>query len=408
MNASKKVITDCRHFTGYKPCGKSSICDSTCAHVDIPKISLLIVHLGALGAVVRATSILKMIKRKYPSSRITWVTDKPADQLLKNNNLIDRVYTTTEADLLCLGALNFEIAFVIDKSLKAFGVINRTHVDFIYGFKVDPSSGAILPATSAAEELWDVGLDDNKKFFVNKKTEVQLMAEALELPYQRDDYYMPLSQSEMDLSDSRRSAWLNYKNAERAPAHVLIGLNTGCSSVLPYKKMSIELHRELILKLNEIPNIKVVLLGGPEDIERNNSIAEGLDVIRSPENLGLRDGYASVAAMDIVVSGDSLGMHMAIAAKKHVVAWFGPTCAHEIELYDRGSTVLSKVSCGPCWKKSCQKEQMCYDQVSITDLVKAVEVGICERLGLASNSNSTDSISGGFTFKHSFDQEISK
>ena len=45
-------------------------------------------------------------------------------------------------------------------------------------------------------------------------------------------------------------------------------------------------------------------------------------------------------ACDIVVSGDSLGMHMAIGLKKWVVAWFGPTCHQEIDLYDRGAKFL--------------------------------------------------------------------
>ncbi|UOF02405.1 glycosyltransferase family 9 protein [Bdellovibrio reynosensis] len=362
------AITACRHFSGYKPCAKNSSCDSLCPSKDIPQSSLLIVHLGALGAVVRSTSLLKAIKRKFPQSMITWVTDAPAHHLLKNHPGIDRVLTTAESDLLQLSALEFEAAFVIDKSLKAAGVLKKTTVDFIYGFVNDPRTGAILPATSAADELWSLGLDNHKKFFVNVKPETQLMIEALELGgYQRDEYWLPLTESEESQAQNRRAHWLEKKE-------ILIGLNTGCSNVIAHKKWTVEYYRLLIKQIHKAhPNAAIVLLGGPEDTERNQAIAQDLNVISSETQSGLRDGLVSIAACDVVVTGDSLGMHMAISQKKQVIAWFGPTCAHEIDLYDRGFKILTKSPCSPCWKRTCEKSIMCYDQVSLEEVLHALK-----------------------------------
>jgi heptosyltransferase-2 len=360
----------CRYFTGYKPCLKNPVCDQSCKHADVPKVSLLIIHLGALGAVVRSTALLKAIKRKYPGSMITWVTDAPAQQLLAEHPGIDRVLTTHHGDIIQLAALEFDVAFVIDKSLKATGILNKTQVGKTYGFQSRPENGAIVPATRAADELWSLGLDNYKKFYVNKKSEIQLVHEALELgPYVRDNYWLPLSSSEKKEVTKRRNLWLSAENKE-----MLIGINTGCSSVIPYKKLSIDYHRKMILKISdEIPGAGIVLLGGPEDQERNNLISNGLNVISSPVNLGLRDGLVSVASCDVVVTGDSLGMHMAISQKINVVAWFGPTCSHEIDLFDRGTHVLTKSSCSPCWKRACEKSEMCYDQVSLEELLNAIK-----------------------------------
>lgn len=364
------AIFECRHFSGYKPCGKSSVCDSSCPAKNIPAVSVLLVHLGALGAVVRSTTLLRAIKRKFPTAMITWVTDAPAHHLLNQHPAIDRVLTTSEADLLQLSALEFECAFVIDKSLKAAGVLQRANVDQVYGFKVHPKNGAILPATMAAEELWSLGLDNHKKFFQNQKPETQLMIEALELgPYQRDDYWLPLSLEEERRSQDRRVGWLETRNKK-----IVIGLNTGCSAVIPYKKLTIDFHREMICRIQrDFTDAVVVLLGGPEDSERNKAIAEGLPVIASETTSGLRDGLVSVAACDVVITGDSLGMHMAISQKKQVIAWFGPTCAHEIDLFDRGFKVLSQSPCSPCWKRTCEKSIMCYDQVSLEEIVHALK-----------------------------------
>lgn len=362
------AMTQCRHFSGYKPCARNSRCDESCRSYDVAAVSLLIVHLGALGAVVRSTSLLKAIKRKFPSSQITWVTDAPAHRLLQGHPAIDRVLTTSETDLLQLSALEFDIGFVIDKSLKASGVLRRTVVEQVYGFVADPRSGAILPATPAAEELWSLGLDNHLKFHVNKKPETQLMIEALELgPFQRDDYWLPLTKPEQLQAHERRQSWLGDKQA-------LLGINTGCSAVIPAKKFTVEFQRRMIQKLAaKFPQFQIVLLGGPEDSLRNQQIAMDLPVISSATEAGLRDGLVSVAACDLVITGDSLGLHMAISQQKTTIAWFGPTCAHEIDLYGRGVALLASSTCSPCWKRSCEKTQMCYDQVSLEEIVHAVE-----------------------------------
>ena len=367
----KNIQVDCRYFNGYKPCGKSSTCDTNCPHKNIPTETILVIHLEALGAVLRATSILPAIKRNFPNAHITWVTQAPAQAFFFENPLVDRVLTTKTEDLLQLSALNFDKAFVVDKSLKANGILKQTSYKKLYGF-TNTKYGAIVPATPAGEELWQLGLDNHKKFFVNQKAETQLMIEALELgPFQRDEYQFFFSAAEKKKSQERRRRW--SKDHQK----LVIGLNTGCSTVIPYKKLSINEHRELIFDLIDLNLGEIVLLGGPEDKERNLEIARGIQGIHlSNCEGGLRDGLVSVDACDLVVSGDSLGMHMAIARQKWVVAWFGPTCAQEIDLYERGVHVITQASCHPCWKRQCDKEVMCYDLVDRRDILRGLQKGI--------------------------------
>jgi heptosyltransferase-2 len=148
---------------------------------------------------------------------------------------------------------------------------------------------------------------------------------------------------------------------------------------LPAKKLSVDGHRQLIrflLRDARFEGCPIVLLGGPEDTERNAEIAKDLPVIQSPTTRGLRDGLISVEACDLVFTGDSLGMHMAIGLRKWVVAWFGPTCAQEIDLYGRGQKIRTFASCSPCWKKACGMERMCYDQVHFAQGLQALAEGL--------------------------------
>jgi heptosyltransferase-2 len=364
---------DCRYFNGYKPCGKGLTCEPTCPSYAPIGTRVLVVHLEALGAVLRSTSLLAAIRRRYRQAHITWVTKAPAQALLAGLDEIDRLLTLHPDDVLKLSNLHFDVALVIDKSLVASGLVKHCQVGQTKGFVADSMHGAIVPANPEAHELWNLGLSDTRKFFVNQKTEQRLIHESLALgEYRKDEYLVRLSESEQTQSRQRREQWSN----RGVP---LIGINTGCSGVLPHKKLSVEGHRELIQRILQQPSLKkcrLVLLGGAEDRERNEVIAHGLPVIQSPLLNGLRDGLISVAACDLVFSGDSLGMHMAIGLKKWVVAWFGPSCQQEIELYGRGRKILTEAPCSPCWKRVCQQPRMCYDQVDFNACAYALEEGL--------------------------------
>lgn len=358
---------ECSHFTGAKPCGFSkSHCPTLCEHYSKRGMQILVVHLGALGAVVRSTGLLPLIKSKYPNSELTWVTDRPAHLLLQNHPELKRVLTSEFQDLLQLSNFHFDIAFVVDKDLKASGVLKMAKVKKVLGF-VSDENGVILPQNHSAQELWELGLNDENKFFKNQKSELELLKETFELDGQLRGYSLPLTGSEIEKSKKRHDLW-----SERGQRQV-IGLNTGCAAVLPAKKLSIQNHRDLIRKIKiQHPEFQIVLLGGPEDTVRNVEISEGLDVILSPTEKGLRDGLTSVAACDVVMTGDSLGMHMAISQKKRVVAWFGPSCQQEIDLFGLGEKIMTLANCSPCWKRSCQKSVMCYDLVDLNQVVEAI------------------------------------
>jgi heptosyltransferase-2 len=145
-----------------------------------------------------------------------------------------------------------------------------------------------------------------------------------------------------------------------------VGFNTGCSPQYPYKKLPLGAQREAIALLGEALGEPVLLLGGPEDTARNHALAADLGerVLLTPSEDGLRAGAAQVDRVEVVVTGDSLGMHLAIALRKHVVVWFGVTCPAEIELYGRGIKLLADVGCAPCWRRSCDQEPKCYDRVA--------------------------------------------
>ena len=65
--------TDCRFFTGYRPCSFGGACDG-CGDYQSVQLDVLLINLDALGDVLRTTALLPAIRRQYPRARITWLT----------------------------------------------------------------------------------------------------------------------------------------------------------------------------------------------------------------------------------------------------------------------------------------------------------------------------------------------
>ena len=357
--------TDCRLFTGYSPCRHRRSCEG-CSHYEKISSRILLIQLDALGDVLRTTCLLPAIRRAHPRAHITWLTRREASPLLAHNPLIDRVLLLGEATAAVLSALSFDLALCPDKSVTAGALMATVRAKEKRGFVVE-EGGAIVPISESARYLYQLGLDNEEKFFRNQKSEQQIVAEAMGFPYKRDRYTIVLT------DDERLRALELRSIAGIAEGEVLVGWNTGCSSRYPYKRLTVSDQVELMhMSWDFLPRkdrVRFALLGGgPADELRNKQIAEQLarrqvPTTQTPCQQGLRAGLAAAAACDLIVSGDSLGLHLGIGLKKPVVAWFGMTCHQEIEVYGRGVKVLSSVPCRPCWQSTCSQEKKCYAEL---------------------------------------------
>ncbi len=346
------------------PCARNTVCSKLCQSFDLVEKAILVIHLGAMGSVVRSTALLRKIKSENPRSYIVWVTERPSDQILKYHPAIDRVLDFNFETLMALKAFKFETVFALDKDVKTAGLLTTLTYKNLKGFVANPINGSIAAADTDADELWQLGLSNQKKFFGNTKSEIQLLFETCGFEFQSEKYWLHLTPTEQFESKNRRQQWLGDRK-------ILIGINTGCGNVITYKKMSMESQILLIEKIHKLmPEARVVLLGGKDETNINNEIALVQPQIVLSNTLGgVRDGLQSIAAVDILISGDSFAMHAGIALDRYTLAWFGPTCAHEVEFYGNGAAIESDFGCSPCWKRDCSKQTMCYDYVDTDQFI---------------------------------------
>lgn len=336
-----------------------------------PKI--LVIHLEALGAVLQSTAILPALKRKFPKGHITWLTSRAALPLLKNNALIDEVLSWSPKILDEFASKTFDTVINLDKAPGPASLSVMLNGLIKYGFGWGPL-GNLYSLSTKGDYAFSLGLDNELKFKINQKSNQEIFCDLADLPYSRDDYQLDLSAEEKEESEA-------YRKTQAPNSDWIIGINTGCADNFPYKKFTIARHQELVeALLTSFPKSSIFLLGGRAETKRNDEIAEPFKgrleiegrVVKTPTQEGLRSGIVYENACDLVISGDTLGMHIAIGLRKKVVAWFSLTCEQEIDIYDRGIKLLADVTCGPCWLSSCDQEPKCYNQVPVSVVVEAV------------------------------------
>lgn len=365
-----KEIPDCKKFTGYKPCYPDHNCleDGCKDHIPIGT-KILIINLDAMGDVLMTTAQLPALKRKYPDSTIYWITLKIAAPLLDQNQYLDKIYVYDAESISILNQIEFDVVMNVDKSQRSCALLNSVKAKKKLGFGLD-KNGKIIPVNDGALYNYNLGMDDNLKFKINKRTGQDYLAETFELEYKRDEYTFNFTEQELRFIE-------NYKKERKIrDSDKIIGFNTGCSNLYPNKKMSVGQHIYLINKLLSKRKYKVMLLGGPEDTERNKEIADHFKgrIINTPTDQGVRFGACYESIPQLIITGDSFGMHLAIALKKYVIAWFGVSCWNEIDLYDRGLKIFQEnLFCSPCWKKECPYDLECIKNLDLQIFLDEVE-----------------------------------
>jgi ADP-heptose:LPS heptosyltransferase len=363
------TIPDCKNFTGYKPCFPGTRCYEKCVSPDPRGKSILIINLDALGNVLVTTSLLPALKRKYPRSHISWITLKNAVPLLENNPYVDRVFPWEAESWLILQQMQFDLVMNADKSQRSGALVLALQARQKLGFGID-TNGVIVPLNPEAHENYILGLDDHLKFKVNEKTVSRILCETFKLQYKGDEYVLTLSTEEEEFCDRYREA-VGIHDEE-----FVVGFNTGCSELFPNKKMTLEQHVALIERLAAIPGLRLLLVGGPEDTQRNAEIARqaGENVTNTPTEEGIRRGLCYLNICDLVITGDSFGMHAAVGLKKLVIVWFGVSSATEVDLYDRGVKLVPQgLECSPCWKRVCPYSLECIQMIDLEAIERHVQ-----------------------------------
>ncbi len=403
-----KIHQDCHYFKGNMPCTfhkQQGIHCANCQYYEKIAFKILIIKLDAVGDVLRTTCLLQGLKGKYQDSHITWLTRKNAVELFENNDLVDTVLDCSIESLIQIQLEKYDLVINVDATPLSAQLAMLSKGDKKIGFGYD-EKGFVYSFNKEAQKWFEMGLfDDVKK--ANTQSYQSIILDICGLNPSKHEIIFRLSEEERQFANE-------FKLRHGITQEIIIGLNTGAGKRWKQKSWTIEGYCGLIElitaenKGHEYENRKkqaeaecqesgfntqrILLLGGPEEIECNKYLAERYKniVIDTGCNNTLRKFGALVDLCDIVVTGDTFAMHIAIGLGKKVIALFGPTSHTEIELYGRGKKIYAgsssnfqsednKLNCLCCYKKDCDIHPNCMELITPQQVLNAI-CALCNQI----------------------------
>jgi heptosyltransferase II len=299
---------------------------------------LLIVKFGALGDVVRTAYLLPALAAKHPRARIHWWTSPGAVDLLRFN---PHIYSLVAGDAgrAALERAEFEFAISLDDEREILEGLSKLRVKRTIGARLE---GGERRYCDTSASWFDMGLisrhgktraDELKR--LNQREHHTFLEEMIGAPIPEPSFF---NSSTLEAS-VRRSLPGGYFH---------VGLNSGSGGRWPSKQLplneAVTLVRRLAGSRVDGRPIMVWLLGGRDEAARTRSILEGAasGAVRDPGNdQNLLEFAARVKALDLLITSDSLALHMAVSQKVPSVSFFAPTSAAEIGTFGLGAKVVS-------------------------------------------------------------------
>ena len=288
-------------------------------------IKICIIKLGALGDVVRTTSILEAIKEKYPTSEITWITKPMSKEILTENPNINQILTINDN----IG-IKFDILYNFDIEQDATKLALQIKADKKYGYY--DNGGFPASFNESAEYYLNTVFDDNLKKS-NRKSYQEMIFETAELEYKNQKPKLFISEQAKQFAE-------NFIKENNLIDKKIIGLNIGSSERWPSKAWHIEKIKEFIIKAKE-KKYEVILLGADNEEQAKQKLISGFKVYFPETSDSLKKLFAIINICDKIVTADSLVLHTALAFNKPTIGLFFCSTPYEIEGYNSLTKIIS-------------------------------------------------------------------
>lgn len=320
-------------------------------------MKILIVKFGALGDVIRTTYFLKALYERYNAPKIYWVTSLAATDLLRFNPYIYKLTT----DFKMLKSENFDLCLSLDDETDILEQVQH--------LSIEKTTGAFLENDkrkySDDAAIWfDMGLisrfgkeEADRRKVANQLSHTAIFSKMLDIDIKEAKFYnSPLIEEQV--------ANASYKKA------LCIGVNSGAGGRWESKKMPLNevvlLIKKIMAKYSDACQLRLLLLGGEAEKERNEAIMNAVDspcLELADSNNSLLEFAAIVKSCDYLISSDSLALHMAISQGVPNLSFYAPTSAAEIDTFGTGVKVISTAAdycnySGDCDNSSITAERL--------------------------------------------------
>jgi len=324
---------------------------------------LLIRSTNWIGDAIMTTPAVRSIRKNFPQTHISILAKPWVAPVFENSSHVDTVLIYDGAGrhkgiwgrvrlARDLRPYNFEAAILLQNAFEAALITFLAGIPLRIGYNTDGRSFLLTHPVACKPE------------------------------YKKDHqtrYYLNILRG-VGLKEGRQDLFLNLGSKERARARDIlfehgiskqervIGINPS-ATYGPAKQWPFERYARLADKIQDFADCRVVIFGGPEDIQLGRRISHMIK--HAPFDLSgkteLGEAMALIERCSLFITNDSGLMHVAAALNVPLIVIFGSTNATTTgPLSSKSRVVQIPMVCSPCLKPECPEGHLnCMDQIDV-------------------------------------------
>lgn len=340
-------------------------------------MEILIVKLSAIGDVVHTLPSLEALRAAYPESRITWLVEENARDIIRGHPCLDNIIVFKRKRWLTgifkpsiyLQTVGEVISFIKELRGKEYDLV----IDFQGLFK----SGILALLSGGKRRL---GYDKTRELsyiFLNERIQsynpdLHAVERCLNLAgYLGAEVNGPrfsIPFGERDMKCVKR--FLRNNGIDESDRMIAVHPGSGWVTKLWERERFSYLCDRIIDQFG----VRIIFTGDEDDRSMIEAISSKMHgrAFNTAGRMSLKELACFLSLVDLMITTDTGPMHIASAMKTPVVAIFGPTAPWRTGPYGNGHTVIrSNVACSPCFKKKCDTKR-CMDEITVDDVFSSV------------------------------------
>jgi heptosyltransferase I len=334
--------------------------------------NILIIRPSAIGDVVMASPMIRVLRRHYPEARLAWLVEPPSVDLLRSNTGLDELIIWQKKEW-------------IDLFRKCrFLILSREILEFSRQLR-EKRFDLVIDAQGLLRSRWlawlsgareRVGFESKEpgRFLMTKLTtkgdhtgvmgsEYSYMMRVLGLDH--EDFHPEIILSQDDENSAHE---ILEKLKIRARYAVFAPFTTR-----PQKHWFEDRWEELAGLIYENFGLQSVILGGKDDYYSSlcmKKAAHG-QIFNLAGQTSLGQSAAIIKNSSLLIGVDTGLTHMGAAFDCPTIALFGATCPYLYTAGERSSVIYNPMKCSPCRRNPvCDGDFTCMKSINPGDVLK--------------------------------------
>ena len=323
---------------------------------------ILIVKLSAIGDVIHALPVSHALKETFPDSKITWIVEPPAYDILKMNPCIDKIILFNKKEFRTLSG--FAKKFIPFKNQ-----IQEEEYDIVLDLQGLFKSAAIAYFAKSDTKL---GICDMREMsnrvsrpVIGKHSKGHIVERYLDtvraVGCKVEEVVFPIEIPETEAKKAKMI--MERAGAKEGVPYVVFAIGANW----PNKRWSVDNFALVSDWLYEMKVVPVIIGNGVVDEQRAKDIEAMIEI--PPINLVNKTNWAQLAYIiknaRLVVGGDTGAVHLSAALNTRTIMLMGPTDANRNGPYNQLENAIEvDRDCKACWKRACPKKLDCLEKIS--------------------------------------------